>query len=227
MAKAKAPGGKRIPSSPAGGAIFQALRDRITAHELPPGSKLLEKDLSTEFKVSRARIRDVFALLQQRGLVQRIPNRGALVETLDMPRIVQIYAVREVLEGLCGRLAAQNVPGEKWQDLIALFGKTMEREVERGNFDAYVAKLELLRARIVEGANSPILTEMIENIQDRVRIIMRRIVILPGRIETGINEHRAVLEALRRNDPEAAERTVRANIRSGLACLTQFQSFVL
>jgi DNA-binding GntR family transcriptional regulator len=225
--------GKRPASDPKAGKsqphdkILQALRERIARHELPPGGKLLEKNLSAEFGVSRARIRDVLAVLQQRGLVRRIPNRGAVVESLDLEKITDLYAVREVVEGLAARLAAERIPPESWQDLIVLFGKPMEDDIRRGDFDAYVKKLELLRERMLAGAGNPVLADIIGNIQDRARMIMRRVVILPGRAETGLKEHRAMLQALRRGDGAAAEACMRANIRSGLAFLHRFQSFLL
>lgn len=214
-------------SKPGADRILEDLRDRISRHEIPPGAKLLEKELAAQFGASRARIRDVLAVLQQRGLVRRIPNRGAVVGTLDMRAIADLYAVREALEGLCARLAAENLPGESWRDVIALYGKPIEEDVRRGDFDAYIAKLELLRQRMLDGAANPVLRDLVENILDRSRMVMRRISILPGRAETGLKEHRAILDALRRRDGEAAEDAMRANIRSGLAYLERFQSFVL
>lgn len=209
------------------GAVLQVLRERITRHELPPGSKLFEKELSAEFGVSRAKIRDVLAVLQQRGLIQRIPKRGAVVERLDPAMVFHIYHVREALEGVCARLATQNNRPEDWQDLVELFGRPIEEDIKRGDLEAYIAKLETLRRRTIEGAHNPVLTDMIENIKDRTHMIIRRIIILPGRAEIGLKEHRAVLQAMRKGDAEAAEAAKRANIRSGLAYLKRYQSFVL
>jgi DNA-binding GntR family transcriptional regulator len=207
--------------------VLQTLRERITRHELPPGSKLFENELSSEFGVSRAKIRDVLAILQQRGLIQRIPKRGAVVERLDPSQVFHIYTVREALEGVCARLATQNMPPESWQDLVNLFGKPIEEDIRRGDLEAYIAKLETLRRRTVEGAQNPILADMLANIQDRTRMIIRRIIILPGRAEIGLKEHRAVLQAMRKGDAEAAEAAKRANIRSGAEYLKRYQSFVL
>lgn len=207
--------------------VLQTLRERITRHELPPGSKLFENELSAEFGVSRAKIRDVLAILQQRGLIQRIPKRGAVVERLDPSQVFHIYTVREALEGVCARLATQNMPPESWQDLVNLFGKPIEEDIRRGDLEAYIAKLETLRRRTVEGAQNPILADMLANIQDRTRMIIRRIIILPGRAEIGLKEHRAVLQAMRKGDAEAAEAAKRANIRSGAEYLKRYQSFVL
>lgn len=207
--------------------VLQILRERISRHELPPGSKLLETELSTEFGVSRACIRDVFGVLAQRGLIKRIPQRGAVVERLDLSQVYDIYEVREAVEGMCCRIATEKMPPESWQDLVDLFGESLADDVARGDLEAYIAKLDLLRKRTIEGAQNPILADILDNVQDRTRAIIRRIIVLPGRIEIGLHEHRAVLAAMRRGDPVAAEQAKRANIRSGAAYLKRYEAFVL
>ena len=207
--------------------VLDTLRQRISRHELPPGSKLLETELSAEFAVSRACIRDVFGVLAQRGLIKRIPQRGAVVERLDLSQVFEVYEVREAIEGMCCRLATQKMAPESWQDLVDLFGKPIEKDIGRGDLEAYINKLELLRRRTIEGAQNPVLADMLDNIQDRTRAIIRRIIILPGRAQVGLQEHRAVLDAMRRGDPDEAETAKRANIRSGAAYLKRYESFVL
>lgn len=207
--------------------VLDALRERISRHELPPGSKLLEGELSSEFGVSRACIRDVFGVLSQRGLISRIPQRGAVVQRMDLSQVFEIYQVREALEGMCARLATINMPPESWQDLVDLFGKPIEDDVARGDLEAYIAKLELLRRRTIEGAHNPVLTDLLDNIQDRTRAIIRRIIVLPGRAAVGVREHRAVLQAMRQGDADDAEAAKRANIRSGAAYLKRYEAFVL
>ena len=83
--------------------VLDVLRTRIADHDLPPGTKLRESDLAGEFGVSRARIREAFGALEQRGLIERIPNRGAVVTRLDAEQIYGLYDVREVVEALCVR----------------------------------------------------------------------------------------------------------------------------
>ena len=207
--------------------VLDALRERISRHELPPGSKLLEAALSAEFGVSRACVRDVFGVLAQRGLIRRIPQRGAVVQRLDLSQVFEVYEVREALEGMCTRLATIKMPPESWQDLVEMFSEPIESDIERGDLEAYISKLELLRSRTIEGAHNPVLTDLLDNIQDRTRAIIRRIIVLPGRAKVGLGEHRAVLEAMRRGDADAAEAAKRANIRSSASYLKRYESFVL
>jgi len=124
-----------VPRAPGAAALLPALRERIARHALPPGAKLLESELSREFGVSRARVRDAFGALEQRGLIRRIPNRGAVVARLNLSQVFEIYAVREMLESLCARLATQRSKPPSWQALVQLFGRPMEAIVKRGDFE--------------------------------------------------------------------------------------------
>ena len=220
---------KNRSASPRGGgaALLQALRERIARRALPPGAKLLENELAREFSVSRAKVRDAFGVLEQRGLIQRIPNRGAVVARLDLSQVFEIYAVRETLEGLCVRLAVERTKPQSWQDLVQLFGRPMEMIVKRGQYEKYIANLDELRSRTLEAAGNGVLADMLDSINDKTREIQRRIIILPGRAAEGLQQHRAVLGAMRKGDALKAEELRRANIRSSREYLERYQSFVL
>jgi len=221
----------KIPTNPArgdgAGALLPALRERIARRALPPGAKLLENDLAREFGVSRAKVRDAFGVLEQRGLIQRIPNRGAVVARLDLSQVFEIYAVREMLEGLCVRLAVERTRPSSWQDLVQVFGRPMETIVKRGEFEKYIANLDELRSRTLEAADNGVLADMLDSINDKTREIQRRIIILPGRAAEGLEQHRAVLAAMRKGDAAGAEELRRANIRSSREYLERYQTFVL
>ena len=208
-------------------AIFQVLRERIASHQVQPGSRLSEQELVEEFGVSRAVVRDAFIKLEQRGLITRSHKKSATVVRLELNQIFEIYDVRELLEGLCARLAAQNVPQESWQDLVELFAGPMEDIVARGDLDTYIKGLNLLRSRMIAAANSAVLSDVLDLIHDKVSEIARRIVLLPGRLQQGLSEHRAILQALRRGDAEASEQLRRENIRSSAEYLRRYERYVL
>lgn len=207
--------------------VFNILRERIAQYDLPPGAKLNENELAKEFNVPRTRIRDVFTALEERGLIERIPNRGAMVVRLEPEQVFHIYDVREVLEGLCARLACENSEPESWQDLLDQFSGPVEVAVKKGDFDAYTEIYGNFRRRCIEAANNPVLAEALDSIYERTQVLIRRIVILPGRGEIGVREHRAVLEAMRRGDSLEAERLRRENIRNAKAYLTRYIKYIL
>ena len=207
--------------------LQKVLRERIAKQEIAPGSKLREQELSKEFGVPRALVRESLCALEQRGLIERIPNRGAVVVRLDLSQVFEIYDLREVLEGLCARLATQNTSPESWQDMVDMFEGPMEEYVKRGDYELFLAGYGLFRRRLIEAAANPVLAGMLDSIYEKTQAIIRRIIILPGRAERGLSEHRTVLAAMRGGDAEEAERLRRENMRSAKDYLKRYQSFVL
>ncbi|HSJ29279.1 MAG TPA: GntR family transcriptional regulator [Acidimicrobiia bacterium] len=208
-------------------AIVAALRGRIADQRLAPGERLREQELAEEFGVARAKIRDAFTLLESRGLIERIPNRGAVVARLDLSQVFHVYDVREVLEGLAVRLATEREDPEHWQDLVDLFAEPMGRYVEAGDYDAFLGGYATFQQRVLEAAANPVVADMLDSIHEKTQVIIRRIIILPGRAEVGLGEHRAVLAAMRRGDADAAERLRRDNMRSAREFLRRFERYVL
>ncbi len=207
--------------------VLAILRERIARHEFAPGMKLRESNLALEFGVPRTRIRDAFSVLEQRGLIERVPNRGAVVARLDLAQAFHIYEVREVLEGLAARLATRNTAPASWQDLVDLFEGPMATHVRNADFDAFVAGYERFRQRCIVAAANPVLTQALDGIYEKTQVLIRRIIILPGRAEAGLGEHLAVLHAMRRGDADAAERLRRENMRNAKDVLVHYQKYVL
>ena len=207
--------------------LVAALRTRIASQEVPPGAKLRENELAAEFHVPRTRVREAFVTLEQLGLIERIPNRGAVVTRLDASQLRHIYDLREVLEGLCVRLATQNVAPEHWQDLVDLFGAPMQQHVDASDFDAFLAGYARFRRRTIDAAANPPLALALDSITEKTQVLIRRAIILPGRAALGLGQHRAVLAAMRRGDASAAEDLRRENMRSAKEFLLRYEKYVL
>lgn len=207
--------------------ILKALRQRIATRQIAPGVKLQEQALAEEFAVPRARIREVLIALEQRGLIERRPNKSAVVKRLELTQVNELYDVRESLEGLCFRLATQNTKPGDWQDLLETFRGPMSGYVEAGDVEKYIGQVGRMRERAVAAAANPILTDMLDQIYDKTQAIIVRTTLLPGRLEVGCKQLIAVLEAMDRGDAEAAERLRKENIRSQRDYLVRYQKFVL
>ena len=113
------------------GEILTALSERITDREIPPGAKLIEQDLSSEFGVSRSVIRGVLAELEAQGLVEKQPHKGTVVCRIDLNSVFEILEIREVLEGLSARLAAQKTKAKDWKDLRRICDELISREEDK------------------------------------------------------------------------------------------------
>ena len=101
---------RRKPAPPAHGAtvafIVERLREDILAGRLPPGSRLIECDLTARFAVSRGPVREALRRLSADGLIEHWPHRGAVVRRLSAREIGELFQIRVEMEALAARLAA-------------------------------------------------------------------------------------------------------------------------
>jgi DNA-binding GntR family transcriptional regulator len=203
------------------------LRRRIVNQELAPGAPLREQALAAEFGVSRARIRDAFGVLEERGLIEREPHRGAVVARPELARIDELFEVREVLEAQTVRLATERAPAGSWDDLATLFEAPMEAALARNDLDAYATAVHALRDRCIALAGNEVLRKLLDSLYDRTAVLIRRLVLVPGRAQEGMRQHRGILAAMRAGDGAGAERLKRANIRSARDWLHSYREYLL
>ena len=207
--------------------MVDIIRTRIVNHDLPPGLKLREHTLAEEFCVSRQRIRETFGVLEERGLIERIPNRGAVVTRLGVEQVNELFEIREALEAYAVRLATEKAPAASWDDLIAMFDGPAEQAVQRNDLDTYVECISAFRRRAVDAANNPLLTAQLDRLYDRTRVLIRRLVLVPGRARQGLRQHQEILRAMRAGDTDLAERLKRENIRSSKAWFQDYKKYLL
>jgi DNA-binding GntR family transcriptional regulator len=217
----------KVEGRDASDAVLAELRRRIVSHDLPPGASLKEQELATEFGVSRARIRDTFSILEERGLIERRPNRGAIVARLEPDKVDELFEVREVLEAQTVRLATERAPKGTWDELLTLFGPSMEKILAEGDFDAYEDAVHRFRQRCIEEADNQVLSDLLDSLYDRTAVLIRRLVLVPGRAQEGMSQQREILVAMRKGDAEEAERLKRANMRSAREWFRNYRKYLL
>ena len=118
------------------GEVFEALQRLITSGEIMPGEKVNENQLAQRFAVSRAPIREAVRRLEQYGLIEIIPNRGAVVRKLGITEILNLYDVRAGLAYAAGRLLPVRAAREDLDRLQALI-LDMEGAARAGDCDAF------------------------------------------------------------------------------------------
>jgi DNA-binding GntR family transcriptional regulator len=207
--------------------VTRELRARIASQAIPPGARLREWEVATEFEIPRLSAREALERLVHLGFVDRQPNRGIVVRRRELNEILCLFDLREVNEGLCARLAVANVSPESWSDLVELFGAPMEVIVERKDLHAYVENYEVLRHRLIEAAGSPPLADLLQWLYDMTDIFVRRVLLVSDRAHHGLRDHRTVLAALHSGDADAAERLRRRTIANIRAAVERYGSFVL
>ncbi len=207
--------------------IVEILRSRIVNHDAPPGAKLSEVTLTEEFGVSRPRIREAFGVLEDRGLIERIPNRGAVVTRLSEEEIYALFEVREVLEALAVRLATERGDPADWTELAERFNGPAKDALERGDLDYYVDCVTTFREKTLASAGNPLLFSQMAGIYDRTKVLIRRLMLVPGRASKGLVQHQGILAAMCAGDAELAEKLKRANIRDSRNSFQHYRKYVL
>ena len=192
--------------------IYKSIYEKILSGEYPAGYHLVEMDLAAEYHVSRTPVRLAIERLVAEGLAKHVPHKGAVVRRLTRTDILNMFAVREVTEGLAARLASQHVTEE---DRIALNGimQEMDQALESQDLHAYYSVCGKVHSYIFDLAQNEFLRDIIQNIYaitSRYHVAVLR---LPGRPSGSKEEHHLVVVAVLSGDGDLAERTMKEHVR--------------
>lgn len=191
--------------------VARILRAEIFAGQLRPGEPLPERLLAEQLGVSRTPVREALFTLQSEGLVELTPNRGATVRTITSHDITQIYALRGVLESYAAREAAQTRTRE---DLDAL--EDAHAKLERTSGSGEAAEQALADLAFHTTISDATGSRMLQTIMGQVlafTVSYRSNFAYPAdRAGAVLDEHRAILDAVRDQNPERAERLMREHV---------------
>ena len=193
--------------------VATILREAIRAGEMAPGHRLVELDLAGQFGVTRAAVRAALLDLTAEGLVERIANRGARVRVIPTEEALQIVECRAVLEGLCAARAAERIQAG---DRAALreIGERMRTAVEVGQVMTYSALNEQLHAHILRLSGQQVASALLERLGAQTVRHQFRLSLRPGRPQTSLPEHLALIDAVCSGDAAAAELAARGHLAS-------------
>ncbi len=190
---------------------YDRLYQAILRGEFQPNERLIELDLAQRYTVGRAAIRTALARLEQDGLVERAPNRGAWVRAIGEEEAVERIEARAVLENLAARYAARNVTDTDIANLRAIVGE-MEARLAADNLLGLFEANTHLHDRLLQIANNQTVARLIERLHVQQIRAQFRILLVPGRPPRSVAEHRAIVEAVARRDPDAAEAAMRDHL---------------
>jgi DNA-binding GntR family transcriptional regulator len=194
--------------------ITDELRKGIRTGRFAPGQRLIEADLTRLLGVSRGPLREAMARLAGDGLVTIEPNRGVTVKALTRSEVHSIAAIREMLEGLAARLAAERIEAGRNKAEFRKVWTELCSGPARTNPSDYVDANERFHTTIVRiGGNAP-LAQLLEQLRTPLYRFQFRSRFTHVNLERGHKDHVAIAEAILAGDPDEAERAMRRHLRS-------------
>jgi DNA-binding GntR family transcriptional regulator len=182
--------------------VATRLRQRIIEGELAPGVKLNERELSERLKVSRTPLREAIKMLAAEGLVELLPNRGAVVAQMSEQDVIDTFEVIAGLEGLSGELAAQRISDAELAEIRALHFEMLAAHARR-DLPTYYALNARIHGRINAAARNAVLTQTWQTVNARLQSLRFRSNLDESKWQQAVREHERMVELLATHDAPA------------------------
>lgn len=196
--------------------VHRILHDRIIRADLTPGARISESEIARAFATSRQPVREAFIKLAEEGLIEVRPQRGTLVRKISMAAVLDARFVREAIEADIVKLVAER----RDPAVVAELRDQIERQraIKPDEPDRFMKLDDLFHRTLADAAGTSRAWDVIEDMKaqmDRVRYLS----FMHFPIPTLIAQHTAVVDAIDRGAPEAAERAMREHLREILKAL--------
>lgn len=194
--------------------VAELLRQRIFAHQLPPGSWIDELKIAEEIGISRTPLREALKVLATEGLVTMKLRRGAYVTEVSQKDLLQVYHLLALLESDASAELARCASAEQIAELQGLHDALEAAVDER---DAFFIANERFHMRVLEMLDNKWLSQMVADLRKVMKLNRHNSLFKSGRIEESLQEHRALMRALAAQDSSAARACVMLHFKNGLA----------
>jgi len=191
--------------------VYEQIREAIQQGDFVPGERILEEEIANRFKISRTPVREALRRLEDEGLLVHQAHQGLTVAKLDYQMVMELFIVRDVLEGAAARMAAQFASAPEIELLVDMTQR--EREVA-DSAEKMAAHNRRFHAAICMMAHNRYLSKTLGVLSDSLALLSKTSFSLPDRRVKVLDEHLAIVEAIRDRDPERAESAARAHIHS-------------
>jgi len=196
--------------------VTDRLRQEILSGEFPPGTRLVELQLTERYSVGRAGIRSAIVELVKEGLVTREANRGATVRALSLAEAIEVYEARAAIEGLMARHAAKQASPAEREHLRSLISG-MREAAESSSTTRFAELGRALHEQISKSGRHRVARDLIETLRNQSRHHPNHLPADASRTQRSLAEHIAIIDAIVEGDADGAERAARTHIDSILS----------
>lgn len=193
--------------------VYERIHQAIMSGELPAGARLRVRDLAAQVGTSVMPVREALRRLQEAGLAEGSPHRGAVVKQLTLEELVHVYEVRLHLEALAARAGAAVIDAEQC-DLMQSHFEAMQAALSDGRSVDYLDRDEALLSTLYEAGGNPVLVEMIRGLWQRCRAykIVGATAAITVEGDSLWRYQRRLIDAARAGDAAAAEAASRESL---------------
>ena len=202
-----------IQTNPLSEQVYQNLLERILSGVLPPGAALREIELARELAVSRTPVREALARLVEDGLAENKPNRRTVVRRLGHAEIIELYQVREALEGMAAELACGKLTAADLAQLDSLAAR-IDQVDEAGYLEAHYRLDVCLHRLIASRSSNALLARQIHKFHNLMYLLRGRFAKQARELKQADRQHRDIIAALKTGDPAVCRRAVTQHLRS-------------
>jgi DNA-binding GntR family transcriptional regulator len=191
--------------------VYRKLRDAIARGELKPGERVMEVEVAAWLDVSRTPVRDALRRLESEGMLAVEPRTGLVVKSITREAMLELYVMREVLEGTAARLCARHASDVEVMELEDI---TRREERLQGDYEALARLNRTFHDAIHRGAHNRYLEKSLSAVNDSMCLLGKSQMLIPERAREAKNEHAELFGAIRERNPDAAEAIARSHVRS-------------
>lgn len=193
--------------------VAQRLRQLLVEGLIAPGAKLNERALCEQLLVSRTPLREAIKMLAAEGLVELLPNRGAIAVTLDEDGVRHTFEFMAGLEALSGELAAERITPGELAELQAMHYEMMAAYTRRDLSAYYRINAQIHRA-INAAAKNPVLSATYDQVNARLQALRFRSNQDGEKWASAVGEHARMIEALAARDGAAMRRVMQSHLHN-------------
>ena len=182
--------------------VAHRLRQMLVENRIAPGAKLNERELSEVLNVSRTPLREAIKMLAAEGLVELLPNRGAIAVELSEADVRNTFEVMAGLEAQSGELAAQRITDAELNEIKAIHFEMLAAYTRR-DLPGYYRLNAAIHSAINAAAKNPVLTATYDQVNARLQALRFRSNQNEDKWRDAVREHEQMVAALSARDPAA------------------------
>ncbi|MEJ8572005.1 GntR family transcriptional regulator [Microbaculum marinum] len=207
---------------PAAAQVYDQLRSAIISLAIPPGATLARAVLAERFGVSQTPVREALLRLEEEGLVDTFPQSATLVSQIDLQSVSEAQFLRLSVEMETVRMLACGISEPDLEPIEALIDR-QEQDLRRDDIWGFADTDREMHRTMLQIAGVPGLWSVIRSRSGHLDRLRHLHLPTPGKAQSVVVEHRAILEAIRKGDPGAAQNALRAHLSGTIASVEELR----